>query len=51
MQRVAQIACDYPKIVELEINPLYTMPLGMGAYAVDIRGVIDSQTLKVQLLQ
>jgi acetyltransferase len=46
MQRVAQIACDYPEIVELEINPLYTMPIGMGAYAVDIRGVMNGQTSK-----
>ena len=41
MQRMAQIACDYPAIVELEINPLYTMPSGMGAYALDIRGEIN----------
>jgi acetyltransferase len=51
MQRVAQIACDYPEIVELEINPLYTMPIGMGAYAVDIRGVMNGQTSKAQSLQ
>ena len=38
MCRVAQIACDFPEIDELEINPLYVLPEGHGAYAVDIRG-------------
>jgi len=38
MRRVAQIACDFPEISELEINPLYVLPEGEGAFAVDIRG-------------
>jgi acetyltransferase len=38
MRRVAQIACDFPEIEELEINPLYVLPEGHGAYALDIRG-------------
>ncbi len=38
MRRVAQIACDFPEIEELEINPLYVLPDGHGAYAVDVRG-------------
>ncbi len=38
MRRVAQIACDFPEIEELEINPLYVLPEGSGALALDIRG-------------
>jgi acetyltransferase len=38
MRRVAQIACDFPEIEELEINPLYVLPEGNGAFALDIRG-------------
>jgi acetyltransferase len=38
MRRVAQIACDFSEIDELEINPLYVLPDGGGAYAVDVRG-------------
>ena len=38
MRRVAQIACDFPEIAELEINPLYVLPDGNGAFALDVRG-------------
>ena len=38
MRRVAQIACDFPEIEELEINPLYVLPDGSGAFALDVRG-------------
>jgi acetate---CoA ligase (ADP-forming) len=38
MCRVAQLACDFPAVSELEINPVYVLPAGQGAYAVDIRG-------------
>jgi acetyltransferase len=38
MRRVAQIACDFPEIEELEINPLYVLPEGEGAFALDVRG-------------
>jgi len=38
MRRLAQLACDYPEIDELEINPLVVLEEGLGAYAVDIRG-------------
>jgi len=38
MRRVAQIACDFPEIAELEINPLYVLPEGEGAFALDVRG-------------
>jgi acetyltransferase len=40
MLRLSQLACDFPKIAELEINPLYVLPDGEGAYAVDVRGVV-----------
>jgi acetyltransferase len=38
--RLSQAACDFPEIAELEINPLYVLPEGQGAFAVDVRGVI-----------
>jgi acetyltransferase len=41
MLRLAQIGCDFPAIAELEINPLYVLPQGQGAWALDVRGVID----------
>jgi len=40
MLRLSQAACDFPEIAELEINPLYVLSAGQGAYAVDIRGVV-----------
>jgi acetyltransferase len=39
--RLSQLACDFPEIVELEINPLYVLPPGQGAFAVDVRGVVE----------
>jgi acetyltransferase len=41
MLRLSQAACDFPEIAELEINPLYVLPEGQGAYAVDVRGVVE----------
>jgi acetyltransferase len=38
MRRVSQIACDFPEIDELEINPLYVLPDGQGAFSLDVRG-------------
>jgi acetyl coenzyme A synthetase (ADP forming)-like protein len=38
MLRLSQAACDFPAIAELEINPLYVLPQGEGAFAVDVRG-------------
>jgi acetyltransferase len=40
MLRLSQVACDFPEIAELEINPLYVLPEGQGAFAVDVRGSI-----------
>jgi acetyltransferase len=36
--RLAQLAVDFPRIAEIEINPLSVFPAGMGAIAVDVRG-------------
>lgn len=41
MLRLAQLAVDFPSISELEINPLYVLAQGQGAFAVDVRGVIS----------
>ncbi len=38
MLRLSQAACDFPAIAEMEINPLYVLPQGQGAFAVDVRG-------------
>ena len=38
MLRLSRLACDFPEISELEINPLYALPKGQGAFAVDVRG-------------
>jgi acetyltransferase len=35
--RLAQFAADFPKISEIEINPLRVLQQGEGAYAVDVR--------------
>lgn len=38
--RLGQIAHDFPQIEELEINPLYVLPQGQGAFALDVRGAL-----------
>jgi acetyl coenzyme A synthetase (ADP forming)-like protein len=43
MLRMSQVACDFAEIAELEINPLYVLPQGQGAYALDVRGVISTR--------
>jgi acyl-CoA synthetase (NDP forming) len=45
LRRLAQIANDFPEIEELEINPLYVLAAGQGAYALDIRGRITEAGL------
>lgn len=37
LNRVAQLAADFPQITELEINPLVVLPQGQGAIALDVR--------------
>lgn len=41
--RLAQLACDFPEIAELEINPLYVLPEGRGALALDVRGALRAR--------
>jgi acetyltransferase len=43
LRRVAQIGHDFPAIQELEINPLYVLPEGSGAYALDVRGALREE--------
>jgi acetyltransferase len=43
LRRVAQIGHDFPEIQELEINPLYVLPEGAGAYALDVRGALREE--------
>jgi acetyltransferase len=38
LKYIAALAEQHPEIQELEINPLYVLPEGKGAYAVDVRG-------------
>lgn len=38
--RVSQLACDFPQIAEMDINPLRVMEKGMGCIAVDARFVL-----------
>lgn len=35
--RLAQLAHDFPRFTEIEINPLRVLPEGQGAAAVDVR--------------
>jgi acetyltransferase len=35
--RLARLAADYPRIAEIEINPLNVQGPGTGAFAVDVR--------------
>ncbi len=39
--RMAQLAADFPQLAEIEINPLRVLPVGQGAWAVDVRGKIS----------
>lgn len=39
--RFSKLAAEVPELEELEINPLYVMPEGEGAYAVDVRGALS----------
>jgi acetate---CoA ligase (ADP-forming) len=37
LQRISQLATDYPEITELDINPFIVGPVGMPAYVADAR--------------
>jgi acetyltransferase len=39
--RVSQLACDFPQIAEMDINPLRVMEKGRGCMAVDARFVLQ----------
>ncbi|MDX1613613.1 MAG: acetate--CoA ligase family protein [Candidatus Promineifilaceae bacterium] len=45
MRRLGQLACDFPDIAELEINPLVALP--SAAYAVDVRGALRQDREKI----
>jgi acetyltransferase len=42
LMRVAQLVADFPQIAEIEINPLRVLPEGQGAFAVDVRGRLQT---------
>lgn len=37
LQRLSQLAVEYPQIAELDINPLFVYPQGQGAAVADVR--------------
>ena len=44
LQRISQLATDYPEIKELDINPFIVGPVGMQAYVADARMTLASNT-------
>ncbi len=44
LQRISQLATDYPQIRELDINPFIVGPVGMEAYVADARMTLASTT-------
>jgi acetate---CoA ligase (ADP-forming) len=42
LQRISQLATDYPQIMELDINPLIVGPVGMQAYVADARMTLST---------
>jgi succinyl-CoA synthetase beta subunit len=41
LRRVAQLIMDLPQVAEIDLNPLIVDPAGEGAWAVDVRIVLD----------
>ncbi|MEJ2446730.1 MAG: acetate--CoA ligase family protein, partial [Anaerolineales bacterium] len=41
--RLAQLANDFPRLAEIEINPLQVFQVGRGATAVDVRIRLESK--------
>lgn len=37
LKRLSQLACDFPRIAELDINPLIVHPAGQGCHVADVR--------------
>lgn len=42
LQRISQLATDYPQIMELDINPLIVGPVGVQAYVADARMTLSN---------
>ena len=42
LQRISQLATDYPEIMELDINPFIVGPVGMQAYVADARMTLSN---------
>jgi hypothetical protein len=42
--RVGQLMDDLPQVAEVDVNPLIVGPSGTGAWAVDVRVVIENRT-------
>ncbi len=42
LQRISQLATDYPEIAELDINPLIVGPVGMQPYVADARMTLST---------
>lgn len=45
LRRVGQLVTDFPRIAEMDINPLIVGPAGTGAWAVDVRIRIESRIM------
>ncbi|MBN1249188.1 MAG: acetate--CoA ligase family protein [Anaerolineae bacterium] len=46
LQRIGQLAHDFPGIAEMDINPLIVGTAGQGAWAVDVRIALDQDPQK-----
>jgi acetyl coenzyme A synthetase (ADP forming)-like protein len=44
LQRISQLATDYPEITELDINPFIVGPVGTEAYVADARMTLANRT-------
>jgi acetate---CoA ligase (ADP-forming) len=42
LQRISQLATDYPEIIELDINPFIVGPVGMQPYVADARMTLSN---------
>jgi acetate---CoA ligase (ADP-forming) len=42
LQRISQLATDYPEIRELDINPFIVGPVGVQAYVADARMTLSN---------
>lgn len=41
IRRLAQLAADFPELAEIELNPVRVLPAGAGAFAVDVRAIVN----------